>query len=145
MLRRRLARQKQKAACKKRKKAVSKANASASLEEFDPWQNEAPVADGAYECPWKPEDDGDFDLWQAEKKNYEDSTVLQSQQSKTRGPMQAATLEAGSELLSASTEKTKQSQTERMELIQSMRAHDGRSHAPARSVPCGGVLPRGSI
>ena len=66
MPRRRRARPKPKAASKKRKKAVSTADASASLKEFDPLQNEAPVDDGAYECPWKPEDDADFDPWQAE-------------------------------------------------------------------------------
>ena len=104
---------KQKAAARKRKKAVADPAASASFQEFESWQNEAPVADDAYVCPWNPEADDDFDPWQAEKKNLEDSTFLQSQQSKIPGAMQAVTLEAGSQLLSSSTEKSKQSQTDK--------------------------------
>ena len=43
----RLARAKQKAAARKRKKAAADPAASASFQEFDRWQNEAPIADDA--------------------------------------------------------------------------------------------------
>ena len=67
MPRRRLARPKQKAAAKKRKKAVADPAASASFQEFDPWQKET-IADDAYVCPWNPEDDDDFDPWHKQRK-----------------------------------------------------------------------------